>query len=247
METLQLLLKAKGLGIKFSVRDSQLVVEAPKGAITEDMRNAIRENKPEIIKWTSANDAKKELSECASIGKLTNAYVAQRILELGLTKEDVRGETDPSLALDEEELNDIRNDERLFDIWVKHVHCHKQLKALELANKKQAEEYDLGDTLGSLPFEHKFKLIEYVLTTFKKFLFGERYQGEVPNKLFVEMWFLANHDLTIGQIFEASAEFVRLAKKGKDRSDDTEAKRLRLIAEDVEDFRKFCLVNNEAV
>lgn len=152
----------------------------------------------------------------------------------------------PSFHLTEDEIEELKNSEELRNIWENHVKIHLGMKELKIG-PYQEKDYGLGDTLGSLPFEHKFKLVEHMLTTFKKFLFSERYQGEVPNKLFVEMWFLANHDLTIGQIFETSAEFMRLAKNAKNNGDDTESKRLRLIAEDVEGFRKFCLVNNEAV
>ena len=168
-------------------------------------------------------------------------YITQRMDELGLSKEDVRGETDPILALDPEELNGIRNNKQLFDIWVEHVHLHKQLRALEIAKRKQTEEYTLGDTLRSLPFEHKIKFVEHMLTTLKKPLFGERYKGEAPNALFAECWFLANHDLTLDQIFEASAEFVRLAKSANDCGDNAELKRLRGISENAEWFRIFCL------
>jgi hypothetical protein len=238
MEAIQLLSKARSLGIKFSVKTLQLVVDAPKGAITEEIRQAVREHKSEIMELITARRQQ-------DLQQPTNAYMSQRMLELGLTKEDIRGETDPSLALDEDELSDIRNDKLLFDIWVEHVHRTKQLKALELAKQKQAEEYSLGDTLGSLPFDHKFKLIEHMLTTFKKFLFGERYKGEVPNALFVECWYLANHDLTLEQLFNASAEFTRLAKNANDCGDNAELKRLREIVEGTESFRRFCLSNAE--
>ena len=50
----------------------------------------------------------------------------------------MRGETDSSLALDQDGLNDIRSDKRLFDIWVEHVHQYKQLKALAITNQKEA-------------------------------------------------------------------------------------------------------------
>lgn len=169
------------------------------------------------------------------------AYITQRMDELFLTTEDVRGETDPVLVLEPEELNDIRNDKRLFDIWIEHVHRHKQLRALEIAKQKQADEYTLDDTLGSLPFDHKFKITEHVLTTFKKYLSGERYNGEAPNSLFVECWFLANHDLTLEQLFNASAKFVQLVKVASNCCDNMELKRLRGVSENPEGFRIFCL------
>jgi hypothetical protein len=165
--------------------------------------------------------------------------MSQRMNELGLTKEEVIGETDFELVLDENELNDIRNDKQLFDIWVDHVHRHKQLKALELAKKKSEEQYNISDTLDSLPFEHKLKFVEYVLTTFKKFFLDERYKDKKPCKLFVEMWFLANNELTIGQIFDVSAELIRLAKNAREGGDNVEYKQLRGISENAEYFRQF--------
>lgn len=235
----QLIYKVKELGIRLAEQDGQLIVKAPVNVWTAEIKLAVSEHKSEIIRLIAANNAQ------TTSQRPTNAYISQRMLELGLTKEDVRGETDLSLTLDPEELNDIRNDKQLFDIWVEHVYRHKQFNALELTKKKQDEEYDLGDTLGSLPFDHKFKFTEHVLTTFKKHLFGKRYKGEASNALFVECWFLANHDLTLKQLFEAAAEFVRLAKNVNDCGDSVKLKRLREISEGVEIFRRFCLSNAE--
>ena len=235
----QLIYKVRQLGISLMEQDGQLIVKAPSNVWTADIKQAVSEHKSEIIKLIAANNVH------TAPQQPTNAYMSQRMLELGLTKEDVRGETDPSLALDEDELNDIRNDKRLFDIWVEHVHRHKQLKALELAEKKRSEEYDLNTALKSMPFEHKFAFTEHVLTTFKKFFLAERYKDEKPCKLFVEVWFLANHELTLGQIFDASAELLRLAKVARENSNNPEFKRLRGISENAEYFRGFCLSNAE--
>ena len=236
----QLINEVKQLGICLTEQHGQLIVKAPSNVWTVELKQAVSEHKSEIIRLLAANNVH------TAPQQPINAYMSQRMLELGLTKEDVRGETDSSLALDEDELNDIRNNKQLFDIWVKHVHRTKQLKALELAKQKQSEEYALGDTLGSLSVEHQFKFVEHMLTTFKKILFGDRYKGEIPNALFVECWYLANHDLTLEQLFNASAEFARLAKNANDCGDSVEIKRLRTISEGVEAFRRFCLSNAQS-
>jgi hypothetical protein len=230
----QLIYEARLLGICLMEQDGQLIVKAPSNVWTAEIKQAVSEHKSEIIKLIASNNVR------TAPQQPTNAYMSHRMLELGLTKEDVRGETDSSLALDEGELNDIRNNKQLFDIWVEHVHRHK---ALELAKKKSEEQYNLGDTLYSLPFEHKFKFVEHVFITFKKFFLAERYKDEKPCKLFVEVWFLANHELTLGQIFDASAELIRLAKVARENSNNPEFKRLRGISENAEYFRWFCLSN----
>jgi hypothetical protein len=241
----QLIYKVKKLGIHLEAQNDQLIVKAPASVWTAEIKQAVSEHKAEIIRLMIRDDVQASSEHPINIKAPTNAYITQRMAELELTKQDVRGETDPSLALDPDELNDIRNDKQLFDIWVEHVHRHKQLKALELAKQKQAEQYTLGDTLGSLPFDHKIKFVEHVLITFKKFFLGERYLGQKPNHLFCEMWFLRNEDLTLRQIFDASAELIRLAKMAKVMSDNTEFKRLRSISENLEYFRGFCLSNAE--
>ena len=200
----------------------------------------MNENEVSNSKIDFINESTMTVATLATV-KLTHTYISQRMLELGLTKNDIRGEMDPELALDEIELQEIRNNKQLFDIWVKHVHRHKQLKAFELAKKQQAEEYDLGDRLECLSLEHQFKFIDHVLTTFKKFFLGERYIDQKPTDLFVEIWFKANYDLTIGQIFEASVELIRLSKFAKDNYDNAKIKRLEEISNNAEYFRKFCV------
>lgn len=238
-------------GVELMLNDkdkSSIRCKVPKGFSIESIKEDIKYYELDILKMIVNNVQNNLLVQQNQKSHTSiSSYMAQRMLELGLTREDVRGENNPTLALDEIELQEIRSDKQLFNTWVEHVHRHKQLKALELTKEQQAEEYALDDTLGSLPLEHQFKFIEHVLTTFKKFFFGDKYSGVQPTDLFVEMWFKANHDLTLGQIFNASAELIGLAKVAKDNGNDAEFKRLQGISENPEYFRRFYLDETQNV
>ena len=232
--------EAKKRKIKFTViSGSKLGYTAPKSTVTEKFKKYLDKNKVEIIDALLAQNSS---NEPVLFEELTKGYVNEKLLSFGLTKDDILGVNDPALKLDEEELQEIRSCKRLFDIWTNHVYRHKQLKALELAKQKQPEEYDLNATLDSLPFKDKCKFIEHVLTIFKKFFFGKQYAGQKPNIMFIEIWSQANKDLTLKQIFEASALIISEGKEAKKYDNREQFKYLSELSENAAKFRE---VSNE--
>lgn len=227
-----LLDKAQSLGASISVEANSLVFSAKKGTLPADLLEDFKQHKEDVIYF---------LKNQENSQKLNKYYINNALCKYNLTIDDITGKNDPALKLDEQELNDIRNNKALFDIWVEHVHRHKQLKALELAKKKREEEYDQAVLFSSMPFADKFKLTKHILVTFLKYFKGSDYSEDEPNDLFVEIWFLANADLTIGQVIDDAAELILLADKYKKEGSNAKYERLQTISENAEYFREFCV------
>ena len=149
------------------------------------------------------------------------------------------------LKLDEEELQEIKDSKRLFDIWINHVYRYKQLKELKFSKQKQPEEYDINATLDSLPFDDKCKFMEHILTTFKKFFLEDKYAGQKPNEMFLEIWNEANKDLTLQEIFDASIWIIRGAKKAKNNNDSHKYSFFKKFSENAVFFKGSLKVDNE--
>ena len=60
MKAQALLAELRGLGVELAVEGLQLTVDAPAGAITEDLRAALVENKPRLIKLLTRERRKLE-------------------------------------------------------------------------------------------------------------------------------------------------------------------------------------------
>ena len=232
--------EAKKRKIKFTViSGSKLGYTAPKNIVTEKFKKYLDKNKVEII---DALMAQSSSNDPVLFEELTKAYVNEKLLSLGLTRDDILGINDPVLKLDEEELQEIRSCKRLFDIWTNHVVLFEGLTKAYVDEQKQTEEYDLNSTLDSLPFEDKFKFIEHVLITFKKFFLDDQYAGQKPNIMFIEIWSQANKDLTLKQIFEASALIISEGKEAKKYDNREQFKYLSELSENAAKFRE---VSNE--
>lgn len=234
--------EAEKCKIKFTVINGKLNYDAPKSVVNEKFKNYLDKNKPEII---TAITAQGYSNEPILFEKLTKTYVEERLLSLGLSKDDMLGVNDPALKLDEEELQDIRNNRNLFDIWVQHAYKHKQLRALEIAKRKQSEEYNMSDTLGSLPLNDRCKFVEHVLITFKKFFLEDNYLEQKPNTLFIEIWSQVNENLTLQQIFDASIKLIRLAKEAKKDNNKQQYKYFKTLSENAAYFINILGGDNE--
>ena len=62
--TAQALLKElRGLGVELAVEEDRLTIDAPAGAITEDLRNALVDNKPRLLKLLTWEQRKLEKAD----------------------------------------------------------------------------------------------------------------------------------------------------------------------------------------
>jgi len=146
--------KLTSLGIEVSISPGEkLLLKGAKKSLSGELKKSVQHYKADLIKLIRTKDScsqkkcpagflaagvfPKVFSDLDNIfgpteiaiqssreDLLTPEYAKIKMSKLGITAEDIRGETEHSLRLDAQELADIRGSKALFDCWANHVAKH---------------------------------------------------------------------------------------------------------------------------